>query len=278
LLSNLMPIPAFFFSRILARLFVLSIVILAIGCATHNPAPVVDKSYARVNRPQTHVVIPGDTLFSIAWRYGLKYEALAEYNGIKPPYIIRPSQIIRLDLNPSRAAPSTPVKPVGGNQKPAAAVKTKPVQKSQPVAASKIKQTPVAKTNQQNTAPAGAPQWRWPAAGPLLSTFQSNGGLNKGIDIGGKLGEPVLAAAAGKVVYSGSGLRGYGKLLIVKHNETFLSAYAHNDVLRVKEGEVVKVGQVIAEMGSSGTDRVKLHFEIRKDGTPVDPMKFLPRR
>ena len=102
--------------------------------------------------------------------------------------------------------------------------------------------------------------------------------MNKGIDLGGKLGEPVLAAAAGQVVYSGSGLRGYSKLLIVKHNETFLSAYAHNDRLLVKEGDFVKVGQRIADMGSSGTDRVKLHFEIRRDGTPVDPIKFLPRR
>jgi lipoprotein NlpD len=111
-----------------------------------------------------------------------------------------------------------------------------------------------------------------------LSSFQGNNGLNKGIDLGGKLGEPVLAAASGQVVYSGSGLRGYGKLLIIKHNETFLSAYAHNDRLLVKEGDLVKVGQRIADMGSSGTDRVKLHFEIRRDGTPVDPLKFLPRR
>jgi lipoprotein NlpD len=124
----------------------------------------------------------------------------------------------------------------------------------------------------------GAPEWHWPVAGVILSSFQGNNGLNKGIDLGGKLGEPVLAAASGQVVYSGSGLRGYGKLLIIKHNETFLSAYAHNDRLLVKEGDLVKVGQRIADMGSSGTDRVKLHFEIRRDGTPVDPLKFLPRR
>ena len=111
-----------------------------------------------------------------------------------------------------------------------------------------------------------------------MSSFQGSNALNKGIDLGGKLGEPVLAAADGQVVYSGSGLRGYGKLLIVKHNETFLSAYAHNDRLLVKEGDFVKAGQRIADMGSSGTDRVKLHFEIRRDGTPVDPLKFLPRR
>ena len=130
----------------------------------------------------------------------------------------------------------------------------------------------------KNSANSHAPQWRWPTRGIILSSFQGNDGFNKGIDLGGKLGEPVLAAAAGQVVYAGSGLRGYGKLLIIKHNETFLSAYAHNERLRVKEGDLVKVGQVIADMGSSGTDRVKLHFEIRRDGTPVDPLKYLPRR
>jgi lipoprotein NlpD len=112
----------------------------------------------------------------------------------------------------------------------------------------------------------------------LLSGFQGNAGHNKGIDIAGNLGQPVFAAASGQVVYSGTGLRGYGKLLIIKHNDTFLSAYAHNNNLLVKEGDMVKAGQKIADMGSSGTDRVKLHFEIRREGTPVDPMKYLPKR
>lgn len=233
-----------------------------------------------VNRPNSHIVIPGDTLFSIAWRYGLKYEALAAHNGIKPPYVIRPSQIIRLDVLPPKVTQANKplIKSTTSTQKTItkAPAKSFPTQTRSGV--SQIKKTPSVTATQQKSQPTGTPLWRWPASGVFLSSFQSNSGLNKGIDIGGKLGEPVLAAAAGKVVYSGSGLRGYGKLLIVKHNDTFLSAYAHNNILRVKEGDFVKAGQIIAEMGSSGTDRVKLHFEIRREGTPVDPMKFLPRR
>ncbi len=124
----------------------------------------------------------------------------------------------------------------------------------------------------------GAPQWQWPAQGPIIARFQGATGLNKGVDIAGDLGQPVLAAASGQVVYAGTGLRGYGKLLIIKHNDTFLSAYAHNDRLLVGEGDQVKAGQRIADMGSSGTSRVKLHFEIRREGTPVDPLNYLPKR
>ncbi len=120
--------------------------------------------------------------------------------------------------------------------------------------------------------------WAWPASGSLIGRFASNGSLNKGIDIAGQLGQPVLAASGGTVVYAGSGLRGYGELVIIKHNETYVSAYGHNRRLLVREGQQVKVGQSIAEMGSTGTDRVKLHFEIRRQGKPVDPLQYLPRR
>lgn len=264
------------------KLFVILIaLLLMVSCASHSPAPVLDRSKNIANRPKTHVVIPGDTLFSIAWRYGLKYEILAKHNRIYPPYIIRPSQIIRLDVagaggaivgRQQSSAQNTGVSPSAksNNKKPVAALKGNNNRKENKTAKN---------ANTTNKTQAwGAPQWRWPVKGPLLSSFQGSNALNKGIDLGGKLGEPVLAAADGQVVYSGSGLRGYGKLLIVKHNEIFLSAYAHNDRLLVKEGDFVKVGQRIADMGSSGTDRVKLHFEIRRDGTPVDPIKFLPRR
>lgn len=263
-----------------ANLFVISItLLLIIGCASHSSAPVLDKSKSLSARPKTHVVIPGDTLFSIAWRYGLKYEVLAKYNGITPPYIIRPSQVIRLDVTGAEAVTKSPRQnvaasnsyPSKSNSKPSAAAAKTAVARQE----NKTKNQTVVKSKSQVWK---APQWRWPVKGPLLSAFQGNNALNKGIDLGGKLGEPVLAAADGQVVYSGNGLRGYGKLLIVKHNETFLSAYAHNDRLLVKEGDTVKAGQRIADMGSSGTDRVKLHFEIRRDGTPVDPIKFLPRR
>lgn len=125
---------------------------------------------------------------------------------------------------------------------------------------------------------AAAGGWAWPASGTLIGRFASNGSLNKGIDIAGQLGQPVLAASGGTVVYAGSGLRGYGELVIIKHNETYVSAYGHNRRLLVREGQQVKVGQSIAEMGSTGTDRVKLHFEIRRQGKPVDPLQYLPRR
>lgn len=260
------------------RVFKILIAIVVLtSCASHSPAPVYDKSQSFGNRPKTHIVAPGDTLFSIAWRYGLKYEALARYNGISAPYIIRPSQVIRLDMVGGTSSPSygqLGSKSSGSNSKQNTAVAPAPKnnigrKENKTITSSQTNKTP---TNW------AAPQWRWPTRGAVLSSFQGNNGLNKGIDLGGKLGEPVLAAAAGQVVYSGSGLRGYGKLLIVKHNEIFLSAYAHNDRLLVKEGDFVKAGQIIADMGSSGTDRVKLHFEIRRDGTPVDPLKYLPRR
>ena len=125
--------------------------------------------------------------------------------------------------------------------------------------------------------PASVAGWNWPARGTLLARFQSNGSLNNGIDIAGQLGEPVKAAADGAVVYAGRGLIGYGEMIIIKHDETYLSAYAHNSRLLVSEGDQVKVGQTIAEMGSSGTDRVKLHFEIRRKGQPVDPLAYLPK-
>ena len=264
-----------------SKLFIILIVFtLLISCASHSPAPVLDKSESFASRPKTHVVIPGETLFSIAWRYGLKYEILAKYNGISAPYVIRPSQIIRLDVPSSATSASARQqggKPVVATKQSVLGSKQIPASTQKGKSDRKENKTAVEEPKTLKKQAWSAPQWRWPVSGPLLSSFQGTNALNKGIDLGGKLGEPVLAAAGGQVVYSGSGLRGYGKLLIVKHNETFLSAYAHNDRLLVKEGEFVKVGQRIADMGSSGTDRVKLHFEIRRDGTPVDPLKFLPR-
>ena len=256
-------------------LFVILITCVFLGaCASHQPAPVTDKSRQTQWRPKTYIVVPADTLFSIAWRYGLKYEDLARHNGIKAPYIIRPSQVIRLDLSKKNLKS---IAPAAQSDKWLAQKKQRPTPTKTTVFRQKNKTDRLGPARQP-TAGADAPQWRWPVKGVILSSFQGNNGLNKGIDLGGKLGEPVLAAAPGQVVYAGSGLRGYGKLLIIKHNETFLSAYAHNERLRVKEGDLIKVGEVIADMGSSGTDRVKLHFEIRRDGTPVDPLKYLPRR
>lgn len=211
--------------------------------------PVRDSGTRSSGEPRlVHIVRQGDTLYSIAWDAGLDYRALARWNGIPPPYLIRPGQKLR--LRPDRAGSTT-----------AGAV---------PPAVPTPKPAPGSSDNMAE------PGWIWPASGPVIRRF-SRGSANPGIDIAGKPGQLVKSAAAGRVVYSGDGLRGYGQLIIVKHNETFLSAYAHNRKLLVREGDRVQRGQPIAEMGATGTDRVKLHFEIRKQGTAVDPLQYLPK-
>lgn len=269
------------------------IVILIVGvavvaCSAPYSANVIDRAQPPSRKIQPsgiHYVSRGETLFSIAWRYGLDYKQLAQHNRIYPPYTIYPRQKIRLDVATSD---SNSVKSSSQSARPSRNAGAAANGKS---AVGKREQTPVAKVPQRSEiktpkqAPVStpplltdAPKWQWPAQGKVLAAFAGNGGLNKGIDISGNLGQPVFAAASGQIVYAGSGLRGYGKLLIIKHNESFLSAYAHNEHLLVKEGEMVKVGQRIADMGSSGTDRIKLHFEIRREGQPVDPIRYLPRR
>jgi len=153
----------------------------------------------------------------------------------------------------------------------AASVKTNSQTRPVPVVVKTPSAKPIAQVNSKFA-------WRWPAPGKVMQAFSESGTVNKGIDIVGNLGDPVLAAAPGKVVYAGSGLLGYGQLIIIKHNDQFLSAYAHNRILAVKEGDDIKAGQKIAEIGASGADKVKLHFEIRRDGKPVDPEIYLPPR
>ncbi len=223
-----------------------------------------------------YVVQRGDTLYSIAFRFGWDWKTLAARNGIPAPYVIRSGQIIRFGSSSAVAqarssAPvtrSTPAVPVITQvQAPA-----KPIQNQAPARPVAVVTPPAAAT------PPSTAGWGWPAKGAVIGRFSSNGSLNKGIDIAGELGEPVFAASDGAVVYAGSGLRGYGELIIIKHSDTYVSAYGHNRRLLVREGQQVKVGQSIAEMGSTGTDRVKLHFEIRRQGKPVDPLQYLPRR
>ena len=215
----------------------------------------------------------GDTLYSIAFRFGWDWKVLAARNGIAAPYLIRTGQIIHFGGSPAvaqtrRPEPAARPAPVASSATPIAA---RPVQSSVPV-------KPVSAVAPPVSTARSAAGWGWPSAGAVIARFSSNGSLNKGIDIAGELGEPVLAASDGSVVYAGSGLRGYGELVIIKHSDTYVSAYGHNRRLLVREGQQVKVGQSIAEMGSTGTDRVKLHFEIRRQGKPVDPLQYLPRR
>lgn len=187
-----------------------------------------------------YVVQRGDTLSAIARRFGTNTQTLARLNGISNPSLIEVGQKIML---PGGYSPSPVVRP----------------------------------TPSPSVRPMGKPLFDWPVKGKVTRAYDARNG-SKGIDIAGKKGDPVYAAGSGKVVYAGSGLRGYGNLIIVKHDEVFLTAYAHNDKILVREGESVSKGQKIAEMGSSDTDQVKLHFEVRQNGQPVNPLLYLPAR
>ena len=236
---------------------------------SHYQVPVRDFQQPPSKKINTHTVAQGETLYSIAWRYNLDYKKLAVANRLDTSYTIYPGQSLSLDTTKVAVA-----EPQVKTTQPAAPVLVKPTIKND---------RSINKTNTVAPKPAielklTPKNWSWPSDGKIITTFSSNQGLNKGIDLDGDLGEPVRAAADGTVVYSGDGLRGYGKLIIVKHSDKYLSAYAHNRRLLVREGDTVHMGQHIAEMGSSGTDRVKLHFEIRYDGQPVNPMNYLPKR
>ena len=220
--------------------------------ARSSPPPV------RVSSPRygaTAVVQRGDTIYHIATVNGITALDLALWNGIPPPYTIYPGQ--RLRLYPGAA-------PVARSTAPTRTVPSTPSTATPP---------PVAST------PANAPfAWRWPTEGALVNTYASGDPTRQGVDIAGSAGQPVRAAADGVVVYSGSGLVGYGELIIVKHNDQWLSAYGHNRARLVNEGQLVKAGQQIAEMGHSGAARDMLHFEIRYNGKPQDPLQALPKR
>ena len=267
-----------------------------------EPPPVVEKP------APTHTVKRGETLAGIANQYGVDRRELAAWNNIVNPNALRVGQVLIVGAPGGAApvaAPSTPVitplvtggppieaRPVGNT----ATAKVEPrgqkvpyseralAQMSTPEAGASAATIPPAQaleappaTAPETAKPAGSDaeevDWMWPVKGKVLAPFTE---ATKGMDIGGRKGAPVLAAAGGRVIYADQGLRGYGKLVIIRHNATWLSAYAHNDNLLVKEQQEVKKGQKIAEMGSTDTDQVKLHFEVRRQGKPVDPTKYLP--
>ncbi len=250
----------------------LAVLLLLSGCGGAPVVPVSDLTATR-SVYAARVVREGDTLYTIAWEAGLDYRDVARWNDLEAPYVLSIGQRIAL------GGPSAPKPTVTQTSETAPA--TVQAQEVVPSASS----TPPTPTPTPTQAPepdpvASAPVqtghgWIWPASGVLMARFDEAANSN-GIDISGSDGEPIRAAAAGKVVYAGTGLRGYGLLLIIKHDETFLSAYAHNRAVTVKEGDAVSKGQIIAEMGQTGTDSVRLHFEIRRDGKPVDPLLYLP--
>ena len=242
------------------------------GCgSTVNYAPVDDREKRSNSTANSYTVSAGETLYSIAWRYGIDFKSLAYTNNIRAPYTIYPGQRLSLKLN-SRAA-KTPQK-----SKPKAATRKLSAVTKQAKVSTSSKTAKVSNTSSTLDPKKYPFRWFWPSKAKLTQRFSLSGQVHKGVDLKGNLGESVTAANSGTVVYAGSGLVGYGKLLIIKHNDRYLSAYGHNHRLLVSEGERVRGGQKIAEMGRTGTDEVKLHFEIRKDGKPVNPLKLLPKR
>lgn len=282
------------------RLALLTILIgLVAGCSTTTrQAPVVERPVtAAPARPApAHVdeapkqdergmytVRKGDTLLRIALDFGQNYRDLVAWNNLANPDDIKVGQVLRVTQPQGERSANVQTQPVP--MPPSASVprKTEPRADKTPYSEGKVAATPPATAPATPTAPAApAPSdearlsWMWPSEGRVIATFDD--GRNKGIDIAGKMGQPVVAAGSGKVMYAGSGIRGYGNLVIVKHSNSLLSAYAHNRKIVVKEGDNVSRGQVIAEMGDSDADAVKLHFEIRQQGKPVDPTRFLPVR
>ena len=276
-------------------LALLSACVLA-GCANKNrPAPVEDRSPNATKAPAKMIagadnsgkpgyysVKSGDTLIRIGMDNGQSWRDIARWNNIENPNLIETGQVLRVTPPEETGVVVRPVSstnvvtsptPASAASAPATATNAAAVRPPASAASPSNSSTPANNLANADSAEETV-SFQWPTRGNVLAGFDEV--KNKGIDIAGKAGDPVLAAADGKVVYAGSGLRGYGNLVILKHNNTYLTAYAHNQSLLVKEDQAIKRGQKIAEMGNSDADQVKLHFEIRRQGKPVDPAKYLP--
>ena len=268
------------------------------GCSYHLPAPVEEHSSApekrQLNPDGTYQVRSGDTLYSIAFRYGLDPRNVANWNRVSSPYVIYPGQTLRLTAPPvsSRAQGSGDVQISTVKSPGQATTRTitqdKPATESAEPPRTSTKSAPPPVKPAQESASTSSPvtatgssspkSWKWPAKGRVLRGYVAGNPARNGLDIAGREGQAITATAGGQVVYSGSGLIGYGELIIIKHSEKMLSAYAHNKVRIVKEGEQVSAGQQIAEMGRNPADEEILHFEIRVHGKPVNPLTYLPAK
>lgn len=289
-------------------LLVLAAALVTTGCAGRRlaePAPVEDRGGVQsssagaahaasgkplpgaenAGKPGYYTVQPGDTLFRIALDSGQNWRDVQAWNSLANPNVIEVGQVLRIAPPVGSAAqassavvPAPAPTPTGVTSAPvtSSAIVSRPLSSTNSGTVTAATPAPAAASSSVATATGDAIAMVWPAQGTVIAPFDE--AKNKGVGIGGKLGDPVLAAADGRVVYAGAGLRGYGNLIILKHNNTYLTAYAHNQTLLVKEDQNVRKGQKIAEMGSTDADRVKLHFEIRRQGKPVDPAKYLPPR
>lgn len=236
------------------------LVLLSTGCFRFIKSDLgLSKKTSVFNKGVTHHrVKAGETLYSIAFEYGRDHRDVARWNGIRRPYTIYPKQRLRII-------------PISSDGK----IK-KPYTKAYSRASSNRKSPPV--DSKMHYIANSKLKWRWPTNGKVISTFSIRDPGRRGIDIVGRKGQPVNAAATGRVVYRGNGLRGYGNLIILKHNDTYFSAYAHTENVVVKENEKVKLGQKLADMGNTSSEKTKLHFEIRRNGKPVNPLRYLPKR
>ncbi|MDE2400280.1 MAG: peptidoglycan DD-metalloendopeptidase family protein [Burkholderiales bacterium] len=285
-------------SRLLASA---AVVLTLMGCAspTHR-APVEERSRGpaasapgstrrvptafdleNAGKPGFYTVKPGDTLIRISLESGQNWRDLASWNNLDNPNVIEVGQVLRVVPPGENVTAGAATKPIAPPKVEARTIEAKPGASGAASAASAAKPAASAASvieakETKEVKDADEPNWQWPATGPILGGFEE--GKRKGVAIGGKTGDPIFAAADGRVVYAGSGLRGYGNLIIIKHNAEYLTAYAHNQTLLVKEDQAVRKGQKIAEMGSTDADRVQLHFEIRRQGKPVDPVRQLPTR
>ena len=255
-------------------------------------APVTRIDPTATDPVDSHTVRKGETVYAVAWQHSLDYREVVVWNALQPPFVIYPGQQLELSgpaiataepvpygvdegisLTMNAAAPASETEPE--TQSAPAVISPPPseLDSAVPAPSSEASSETLSAVRFDSDAPVTA--WQWPAEGKVIGRFGKSAG--NGVSIGGRRGQLIRAASNGRVVYSGGGLIGYGKLIIIKHNKSFLSAYAHNSEILVKEGDTVTGGQSIAKMGSTGTNRVMLHFEIRRDGKPVNPLRYLPK-
>ena len=260
--------------------------LLVTGCSSPYQSPVAEIDEPRfLDSDRIHRVNSGETLYAVAWIYDLDFLHIARVNNLSSPYTIFPGQILNVDpravASPQTRTSASSTSPAptrtrevtrsSSTQTAASTSNTRNNPATAPVATAPVKVNPVVVRQ-------GPVNWAWPAQGNIIGRFSETGVETKGINIAGKTGDRVSAAGDGEVVYAGRGLLRYGDLIIIKHNDRFLSAYAHNSAMLVSEGDKVSRGQKIAELGSTGVDTEMLHFEIRLEGKPVDPLAYLPSR